>query len=60
MEYSAYQQKIVDKVEITEEELDSIYIYLSIFMDMMKEEELSVWKNILEHIDKDYKNKDDE
>lgn len=58
MEISSIQQQIKENIEVTEEQLDSIYAYLSIFSDSMKEEELKMWAEILNLVDKDFKEQD--
>lgn len=40
--------------EITEEEIDSIYVYLENFLDKMTLEEVKMWYNFLEENDKSF------
>ena len=40
--------------EITEEQLQALYIYLSLNYDNMKEDEKVVWYEIMKKIDKEF------
>ena len=44
---------ILDNRKLTEEELDAIYIYLDMNFDSITEEEISMWKQLLEEFDKE-------
>ena len=40
--------------KITEEQLEALYIYLSMSYDTMKDEEKKVWYQIMKQIDKEF------
>lgn len=40
--------------KITEEQLNALYIYLSMTYDTMKDEEKQMWYNIMKQIDKEF------
>lgn len=44
----------IDESKITEEQLESLYIYLSMMYDTMNEEEKIVWYHIMKKIDKEF------
>lgn len=44
--------------EITEEQLQALYVYLSLNYDNMKEDEKVVWYEIMKKIDKEFNNHD--
>lgn len=44
--------------KITEEQLNALYIYLSMTYDTMKEEEKQTWYNIMKKIDKEFYDQD--
>lgn len=44
--------------EITEEQLQALYIYLSMNYDNMKEDEKVLWYEIMKKIDKEFNNHD--
>jgi hypothetical protein len=43
-----------EDIKITEEELQAIYIYLSMAYSTMSQEEKDVWYNLLSKIDKEF------
>lgn len=53
-------EDIEKQIELTEEKLQSIYIYLSAFMENMPSEELEMWKTILEKYDPEFNDQEDE
>jgi hypothetical protein len=44
--------------KITEEQLEALYIYLSMTYDTMKDEEKQTWYNIMKQIDKEFNEQD--
>ena len=44
--------------KITEEQLNALYIYLSMTFDTMKDEEKQTWYHIMKQIDKEFDEKD--
>lgn len=48
----------IDGDKITEEQLDALYIYLSMTFDTMKDEEKSMWYEIMQKIDKEFYEQD--
>lgn len=44
--------------KITEEQLNALYIYLSMTYDTMKDDEKQVWYNIMKRIDKEFHEQD--
>lgn len=45
--------------ELTEEELDALYVYLAMHYDEMPDEEKVLWLKVLERVDKNfYEDKD--
>ena len=45
---------------LTEEQIESIYIYLAAFWEELIDEEKTMWINILEKFDKEFNNIEDE
>jgi hypothetical protein len=48
----------IDGDKITEEQLNALYIYLSMTFDTMKDEEKSMWYQIMQKIDKEFYEQD--
>ena len=44
--------------KITEEQLNALYIYLSMTFNTMKDEEKTIWYQIMKKIDKDFYDQD--
>ena len=44
----------IDSRKITEQELDTIYIYLSMTFDTMTDEEKDLWTTIMQKIDTEF------
>jgi hypothetical protein len=44
---------------ISEEDLDNIYLFLDLFLKDMSESDVTFWNNILSKIDPEYKSNDD-
>ena len=40
-----------EEIKITEKELDAIYLYIEMNSDTMTDEELAMWKTVLEKFD---------
>lgn len=40
--------------ELSEKELDALYLYLDMYMDTMSDEDITYWLEILTHIDKEF------
>jgi hypothetical protein len=49
----------INEIEITKDEIDAIYYFLSLFKDSMTDEELVLWDSILEKKDPDYNTYED-
>jgi hypothetical protein len=48
----------IDGDKITEEQLNALYIYLSMTFDTMKDEEKTMWYQIMQKIDKEFYEQD--
>jgi hypothetical protein len=48
----------IDGDKITEEQLNELYIYLSMTFDSMKDEEKILWYQIMQKIDKEFYEQD--
>jgi hypothetical protein len=48
----------IDGDKITEEQLNALYIYLSMAFDTMKDEEKMMWYQIMQKIDKEFYEQD--
>ena len=48
----------IDGDKITEEQLNALYIYLSMTFDTMKDEEKMMWYQIMQKIDKEFYEQD--
>ena len=48
----------IDDNKITEDQLEALYIYLSMTYDTMNEEEKRVWYHIMKKIDKEFHEQD--
>jgi hypothetical protein len=48
----------IDGDKITEEQLNALYIYLSMTFDNMKDEEKTMWYQIMQKIDKEFYEQD--
>ena len=48
----------IDGDKITEEQLNALYIYLSMTFDTMKDEEKTMWYQIMKKIDKEFYDQD--
>lgn len=48
----------IDGDKITEEQLNALYIYLSMTFDTMKNEEKTMWYQIMQKIDKEFYEQD--
>lgn len=44
----------IDNIEITDEQLQSLYMYLSMTFDTMDEEQQKFWNYVMEKIDPEY------
>lgn len=44
--------------KLTEDQLDALYIYLSMTFETMKDEEKSMWYEIMQKIDKEFYEQD--
>jgi len=44
--------------KLTEEQLDALYIYLSMTFETMKDEEKTMWYEIMQKIDKEFYEQD--
>ena len=42
------------EIQLTEKELDALYLYLDMYMDDMRDEEKMFWIEILSRIDKEF------
>jgi len=48
----------IDDSKITEEQLEALYIYLSMSYETMTKDEKEAWYHIMEKIDKDFYDQD--
>lgn len=49
-----------DDRKMLENNIDTLYVYLDLFMDTMSEEELLAWQEILEKLDPEYSKNNDQ
>jgi hypothetical protein len=52
------QQETIDYQEITDEQIQAIYIFLSFNWETLSDEEKEYWKIIMEKIDPEFNNED--
>lgn len=48
------------QIQVTEDQIQGIYMYLSAFMEQMNDEEVEMWKTILEKYDPEFKDQEDD